>query len=89
MRAEINDFELLPTLSVQTVSGFPHQAFTLLLLFLSQNYLMRNLVATEYSPNQPEPIHIYQAQVGESEFGDYGQSQKGKSGIFNTLSMKI
>ena len=32
------------------------------------------------SPNQPRLIHIHQTEVGESEFGDYRQSQKGKSG---------
>jgi hypothetical protein len=42
-----------------------------------------------FSPNQPKLIHIHQFQVGESEFGDYRQSQKGKSSVFNTLSMKI
>ena len=30
------------------------------------------------SPNQPKLVHIHQSQVGESEFGDYRQSQEGK-----------
>ena len=49
----------------------------------------RNIVTSEYSPNHPKLIYIYQSQVDWSEFRDYRQSQERKNGVFNTLSMKI